>query len=206
MASNLVLIGAGAHLSVAAEVARLNRVAVAGVVDGAFRAGEERCGLKVLGDDSVVAKLIAEAVFHIAITQPAIRRKMREHVEHCGGQTISLIHPRAVVSEAATIADGCFIAVGAIVNPGASLSPGVVVNTGAQIDHDCTIGPDCHIAPGAVLTGNVTCGAATFIASGAIIAPNIRIGRGCVVAAGATVLEDVPDGARVFGTPARDKT
>jgi sugar O-acyltransferase (sialic acid O-acetyltransferase NeuD family) len=205
MTEELVFIGAGAHLSVAAEVARLNRMVIAGLLDREFRVGGERFGIKVLGDDSLIEQLAKKAVFHIAITEPAIRKKLRAQIESHGGQIVRLVHPRAVVSDDAELSDGCFVAAGAIVNPCAKLSAGIVVNTGAQIDHDCQIGPDCHIAPGAILAGNVTCGEATFIASGAIIAPNIRIGRGCVVGAGSVVLEDVPDGARVLGNPARAK-
>jgi sugar O-acyltransferase (sialic acid O-acetyltransferase NeuD family) len=204
MADELVFIGAGAHLPVAAEVARLNRFAVAGVIDGALPIGEMRGGTTVLGGDDLIEGLVTKAAFHVAITEPAIRRKLRMQIERHGGRTISLIHPRAIVSEAASLADGCFVAAGAIVNIGARLSAGVVINTGAQIDHDCQIEPDCHIAPGAILAGNVRCGEATFIASGAIIAPNISIGRGCVVGAGSVVLDNVPDGARVLGKPARD--
>jgi sugar O-acyltransferase (sialic acid O-acetyltransferase NeuD family) len=206
MDTALILIGAGAHLSVAVDVARLNDIAPAGVIDGALAAGSERCGIKVIGGDDRIAGLAAKgASFHIAITNPKVRRKLRDVIEGNGGSIVSLIHPRAIIASSATIGHGCFIAAGAIVNPQAALGMGVVLNTGAQVDHDCQVGADSHIAPGAILCGTVTCGERVFIASGAIIGPNVKIGLDVIVGAGSTVLDDVPDGMHVEGTPARAK-
>ncbi len=200
----IVFIGAGAHLAVVAEAARLCGHTVVGVLDAGKPVGSVAGTMMVLGSDDEIARLAApDLAFHIAITAPDVRERLREHVGECGGHLLTLTHPAAIVSPSAQIGVGCFVAAGAIVGTGVLLCANVVLNTGAQIDHDCRIGPDSHIAPGAVLAGGIVCGAGTFISSGAIVIPNVRIGHRCVVGAGATVLHDVPDGARVFGTPAR---
>jgi acetyltransferase-like isoleucine patch superfamily enzyme len=49
----------------------------------------------------------------------------------------------------------------------------------------------------------VTVGDGAHIGTGAVVLQGRTIGTGAVVAAGAVVLEDVPDGGRVAGVPAR---
>jgi sugar O-acyltransferase (sialic acid O-acetyltransferase NeuD family) len=202
----LVLIGAGGHMTVAAEVARLREIAVRGVLDAALAKSGERGGIDALGHDQQIEALAREGCeFHIAITAPGIRSRLRNELDRRGARAVSLVHPHAVISANAVIGAGCFIAAGAIVCAGAVLGPGVVVNTGAQIDHDSRIGADCHIAPGAILAGSVECGDRVFVAIGALVGPNLRIGDDSTVAAGATVLCDVAAGTTVYGTPARSK-
>ena len=91
MDSALILIGAGAHLSVAVEVARLNNRIPAGIVDSAsFKTGKI-LGIDVVGGDEQIERLIAEnADFHIAITKPAIRRKLRDHIQRMNGRLVTL--------------------------------------------------------------------------------------------------------------------
>lgn len=204
MRDSLVFVGGGAHLSVAVEAARLSGFKMRGVLDSALDTGSTRAGLPVLGGDEKIDALLAEGwQFHISVTEPATRAKLRAQLEKRQAALVTLIHPRASVSETAEIGAGCFLAAGAIVCPGAVLGRGVVLNTGAQVDHDCRIGDDCHIAPGAILAGTVTCGEQCFIASGAVVAPNITIGSRCIVGAGSVVLENIERGTKVIGKPAR---
>jgi maltose O-acetyltransferase len=51
----------------------------------------------------------------------------------------------------------------------------------------------------------VLIGRNVWIGGGAIILPGVRIGDDAVVGAGAVVTRDVPQGATVLGTPARQK-
>lgn len=202
--SPLVLIGAGGHLSVVAEVARLTGHEVRGAIDPAFAPGARPAGVEILGGEDQIAPLWRNGcAFHIALTDPHARHRLRTLLERCPVPCVVLVHPRAVVSAAARIGAGCFIAAGAIVGAGAVLEPGVVLNTGAQVDHDSRIGADSHLAPGAVVAGGVSCGERTFIALGAIVGPNLRIGSDCVIGAGSTVLNDIGDGTFAAGTPAR---
>lgn len=77
---------------------------------------------------------------------------------------------------------------------------GVHIAAGCIIDHQAV-----------VLTHDMTralyldtwIGEGTCIGPRAIILPGVTIGRNCVIAAGSVVNRDVPDGAKVIGSPAR---
>ena len=204
MGKKLIFIGGGAHLSVALEAAQLSNADPYGVLDNELKVGATRSGLRVLGGDAKIDELIAaNCDFHVSVTDPTVRARLRTQLEARKATLVTLIHPRASVSETAKLGTGCFIAAGAIICPSAALGSGVVLNTGAQIDHDCRIGNDCHIAPGAVLAGNVIVGDGCFISSGAILAPNIEVGAKSIVGAGSVVLKNIGPGEKVLGNPAR---
>ena len=114
-----------------------------------------------------------------------------------------LIHPHASISRYAAIGAGSLVVAGSVVTADASIGRGVILNTGCSVDHDCQIGDFVHISPGAHLAGGVCVGARSWIGIGAAVREGIRIGRDVMVAAGAAVVDDVEDGVRVGGVPAR---
>ncbi len=119
------------------------------------------------------------------------------------GQFTTLIHPKAIVSNTATIADNILISAGAIINAQSVIETGCIINTGAIIEHECTIKAFAHIAPGATLAGNVTVGKRSFIGVGAVVKQGVTIGDDVIVGAGAVVVKDVLDNQTVVGNPAK---
>lgn len=71
------------------------------------------------------------------------------------------------------------------------------------VGHDSIIGDCVHIAPRSVLAGHVRVGDRATINSGAMIARGVVIGADATVGIGSVVVTNVPDGATVFGNPAR---
>ncbi len=114
-----------------------------------------------------------------------------------------LAHPSSIVSPSAKLGVGTFLAAGVIVNADARMGSSVILNTGSSVDHDCILGDFVHVSPGAHLAGNVEIGAGSWIGIGAVVREGVRIGQNVVVGAGAAVVNDIEDGARVGGVPAK---
>jgi len=203
-ADDIVLIGGGGHAIVVAEAARRDGIGLAGLLDD-----DERCpqadgtnAVKRIGALRAFDVLAGRPV-HLAVGGIPLRRELIDLIEARGLEARSIIDPASTVMVSAARERGVFVAAGAIVQSRAAIGAWCIINTGAIIEHECMLEPNVHVAPGAVLAGRVFVGADTLIGVGARVLPGVSIGRGCVVGAGAVVTEDVADGARVVGVPAR---
>lgn len=115
----------------------------------------------------------------------------------------AIVHRTATVARSARLSEGVQVLAGVIVGADARLRRDALVNAGAILGHDTDVGEAAHVASGARLGGGVTVGDGAHVGTGAVVLQGRTIGTGAVVAAGAVVLEDVPDGGRVAGVPAR---
>jgi len=120
-----------------------------------------------------------------------------------GCTILTVVHPRAVVSERAQLGIGTQVLAGAVVGPDSQIGDGVIVNTRASVDHECRLGDGVHLAPGVTLCGLVEVGRLTFIGAGAVVLPRVRIGSGSVIGAGSLVTRDISDNIVAYGHPAR---
>lgn len=139
----------------------------------------------------------------VSIGSNAARGRIAARLRSQGFALARAIHPHAQLGRGASVGAGTVVMAGVVVNSDATLGENVIVNTGATVDHDCAVGHGAHIAPGAHLCGGVQVGTGSFIGAGAVIVPGVRVGSNVVVGAGSTVLEDVPDNAKMVGSPAR---
>lgn len=118
-----------------------------------------------------------------------------------GENLLTVIHPRSVVSEFASIGQGTFIAAQSTVNAFAEVGRFAILNTNSVVEHDCKVEEGAHIASGAVLAGNVRVGKRTFVGANAVIKEGITIGQEVTVGAGSVIIDDIPDGKTVVGNP-----
>ncbi len=203
----LLIVGAGGHGRVVADIAASDAgwTEIAFLDDG-IPASQRSGAWPVIGAFKQLASLTGE--FDACVAALGDARLRLEHLlqaKAAGFQIPTLVHPGAVVSRQARVAEGVVVCAGAVVNIGANIARGAIVNTGATVDHDCRLEEGVHVCPGAHLAGNVTIGARSWFGIGAVAKQGIRIGSDVTVGAGAVCLVDVADGAMVVGVPAREK-
>lgn len=146
--------------------------------------------------------------FVVAVADAKVRRRLVEKAEAHG------LEPASVISRTARLLGWQEIAAGAIICDFVTITDNVRIgrhfhaNLYAYIGHDCDLGEFVTLGPQAGVNGNSRIGSGTYLATGATmrhgtpVAPFI-VGANVVVGMGAVVTKPVPDGAVVYGNPAR---
>ena len=196
--SSIVLIGAGEHGKVVAEILEALQATILGFYD------DDPAKQKVW-DYPVRHRIDAfgpldNIGFVISLGNNAIRKKLDAAYKL---NYATAVHPMAFVSKRSKVGEGTVAMAGVCVNTGTVIGRHCILNTSCAIDHDCLLEDFVHISPGVALAGKVQVGEGTHIGIGASVIPGIRIGKGCIIGAGAAVIRDVPDGTTVVGVPGR---
>jgi sugar O-acyltransferase (sialic acid O-acetyltransferase NeuD family) len=193
----MLLYGAGGHAHVLISILNALNLPVVGIFD------DDTAKQTVSGIPVIVpyqADFRPDLPLLLAVGDNQIRHQLAQTIEHQAG---TIIHPSAIVDESVTVGEGSVIIHRAVVQANARIGRHVIVNTSASVDHDCVLEDFVQVAPNTTLCGNVHVGEGTLVAAGAVVVPGIRIGRWAVVGAGTVVTRPVPDGAIVWGNPAR---
>lgn len=209
MSKPLVIIGAGGHASVLAEILLTEGRSIIAVVspedinDNSPLAGMNR----LTTDEELLATYSPKQVELVngmgAIPGNDLHFRLFNYFSEHGYSFVSVISANATVSKYAQLADGVQVMAGAIVQANACIDMNCIINSGAIIEHDCSIGAHNHIAPSATLSGGVITEARVHIGTGANLIQSINIGKQAVVGAGCTVVRDVP--AKQVIVPARSR-
>ena len=198
MDKKLVIIGAGGHGRVIADIAK-----------------EKYSNIIFLDDDSSIdfisgpvsdyKKYINDCDFFVAIGDNSIRNRILDEIDNAGANVISLVSSSASLGSNVSIGKGTIVMNQAVVNNGSILGQGVIINTYASIDHDCNIGDYCHIAVSAHLAGTVKTGKKVFVGAGSTVINNINLCDDVIIGAGATVVKDINEKGTYIGVPAKKK-
>ena len=193
MNKGIILIGAGGHAKVIAEIIEETGATVHAVVES-DPAITSLMGYPVTRDIQVGYPTI------IAIGNNSIRKKIADQNNAEFGKAI---HPSANISKRSSINNGSVVMSGVSINSGTTIGKHCIINTNASVDHDCVISDFVHISPNAALAGNVTVGEGSHIGIGSSVIQGIHIGKWVTIGAGAVIIEDVPDYAVVVGVPGK---
>jgi sugar O-acyltransferase (sialic acid O-acetyltransferase NeuD family) len=210
MTTRIVIIGAGGHGLVAADILRAARAApgspafdvVAVLDDNPALAGTRILEIPVLGTTQRLPEIPHDAIF-VAVGDNARRERIAMELIRRGEQLFTARHPQAIVAADVDIGPGCMIAAGAVVAPGVVLGTGVILNTRCSVDHRTAIEPFAHVSAGATVGGDITIGARALIGIGSTVMSQLRIGADALVGAGAVVVRDIPGGVVAAGVPAK---
>lgn len=201
MKKQVVIIGAGGHGKVIADIVRSCGDQVLGFLDDDTQLPEQICGIPYLGP---VSRYTAypQAEFIIAIGSAAIRRRIARTLT--GVAWYTALHPTAVVSGLDTaVGEGTVIGPNAVVNAGASIGRHCIINSGAIVEHDNVIEDYVHISVGAKLGGTVQVGEAAWIGIGGTVSNNLSICPGALVGAGGVVVKNIEEPGTYVGVPVR---
>ena len=199
MNKKVVIIGAGGHGRVVADIAKACGDTVIGFLDDSNTANNK---VNIIGTSAdAVNYCDGETELFVAIGNCKVREKIMNSLS--GAKWYTAIHPSAVISPSAVIGEGTCVMPNAVVNNGAVVGKGVIINTCASVDHDDIIGDYVHIACGARLAGTVTVGNCTWIGIGSTISNNVSVCSNLMIGAGAVVVKDITEEGTYVGVPAK---
>lgn len=201
---SLAVLGAGGHAKVVADAALCSGWQNIVLFDDRWPNIDRVGAWKVNGTtQSFLAQASEFDSLIVAIGDNSIRMEKMTHFLNEKIPLATIIHPSAIISPSATIAEGSVVFARAVLNPDCTIGAGTIINTGAIIEHDCTIGHGVHISPGANLAGNVSVGNLSWVGIGSCVRQCIKIGSKVMVGAGSVVVNDLPDNCTAFGVPAK---
>ncbi len=200
----LAIFGASGHGKVVGDTALQCGWSEIAFFDDAWPKLQTNGRWSVLGDTASLRKRAREfSGVVVAIGNNRIRLNKSLHLREAGLALITLIHPRACVSEDVAIDLGSVVFAGAVVQTGTSIGLAGIVNTVATVDHDCSLTAGVHVCPGAHLAGGVAVGECSWIGIGATVNQCMTIGADVTVGAKSAVIADIPDKVTVVGVPAQ---
>lgn len=145
----LIILGAGGHGKVVADLARQT-----GQYEKIFFLDDNSQDAEVLGKCSQYLEFqSADTEMYPAFGNNTVRIQWENKLLEAGIRLAKIIHPLAYVSPLAEVASGCVVMPYAVVNTGTKIRKACIINIGAMVDHDCILEEGCHLAPGAIVKG-----------------------------------------------------
>jgi sugar O-acyltransferase (sialic acid O-acetyltransferase NeuD family) len=139
----------------------------------------------------------------LAIGVPYTRRRIAESLVSRGGRFLTLVHPKAVVADNATLGEGCVVCPYAVVSDSARVGTCVLMNYHTSLGHDAYAGHYSVLSPYSTLGGGARIEDEGFLGLHASVGPGITLGARSKVSANSCVLSCTPADSLVFGVPGR---
>lgn len=159
----LLIIGAGGHGHVCAEVAQACGYDKIDFLD-------DNPGEGVVGSiEGLELWLDQYDEYFVGIGSNEFRRHLIGRLEKNGVRIATLIHPSAYISPRAKIGAGTIIAPKAAVNTNSVIGKACILSIGAIVDHDANIGDFAHINAGAICKGGSVVEAGKKLEAGEVV-------------------------------------
>lgn len=165
---NLVIIGAGGHGQVVADIAAQTKK----YDDIIFLDDNASCAVGLCAD--FVKYINKDTEFYVAFGNNVNRLTWLDKLSAAAAILAVIVHPTAYVSPRATLRGGTSVLPGAIVNTDVVVGKGCIINIGAIVDHRTVLGDGVHVAPGAIVKGENIIATCTKIESGEVIEARSR--------------------------------
>ena len=205
MHNKLVIIGAGGHGKVVADIAlKIQKYEEIVFLDDNQNA-TECLGFPIVGTSVEAEQYIDRADFFVAIGKANHRKAIMDRLEKAGAVFATLIHPNASIGKQVSIGCGTVVMAGAVINSDTLIGKGCIINTCASVDHDCRVGDYVHVSVDTHLCGTVNIGDLTLIGAGATVQNNVTICAGCIISTGAVVIRNIEEKGIYMGVPAKKR-
>ena len=206
MRKKVVIIGAGGHAKVIADIIEKSGDEIVGFLDD-----NKEIGTTIINEYKVIGDLNNR--FTMAVTKENLEfiiaigdNKKREEISHSPNlKFYTAIHPSAQIGLDVRIEEGTVVMANVCINSSARIGKHCIINTGAIIEHDNIIEDFVHISPNTSLGGTVKIGESTHVGIGSIVKNNITICKNCTIGAGAVVVKNILEEGTYVGVPARER-
>lgn len=198
----LIIVGAGGYAKSVLDSLDTSLYDFKGFIDER-QDKNEHLGYQVLAHSLSELSDCSAYSYFVAIGNNTKRCDWYNQIKALGCEIINVVDPTALVSEYATLGEGCFVGKLAIINAGATIGNDTVVNTTALVEHGCKVGNHVNLSTKSIINGDVVVGDGSFIGSASTSIGQVTIGSWSIIGAGAVVTRDVPDGVTAVGIPAR---
>lgn len=206
MHKKVIIIGAGGHAKVIADIIEKSGDQIVGFLDDKIEKNTIIVkGYKVIGDLNNRFPLSIANKDYEFITAIGDNKKRKEISTSPNLKFYTAIHPSAQIGLDVKIEEGTAIMANVCINSSARIGKHCIINTGAIIEHDNIIENFVHISPNATLGGTVKVGENTHIGIGSVVKNNITICQNCTVGAGAVVVKNIEKEGTYIGVPARKR-
>lgn len=198
MNKKVVIIGAGGHGKIVADIVLASGDSVLGFLDD--KASGKIMGFDVLGKTDTF-KNYPDAYFIIAVGNNKARKNISETIK--GAKIYTAVHPSASISRFAEVGEGSVICAGSVIAPEAKIGVHCIINHGVDVDHECIIGSFTHVSPNACICGQCKVGEFSHIGAGVSVKNNVEIGSYVILGAGAAVVKNIDVSGTYAGVPAK---
>lgn len=198
--NDLIIIGAGGHAKVVADIAIKNGYNLLGFLDDSPKS-ETVVGYPVLGPIKDCHKYAQTASFAIGIGNGDVRERIS--AEYSFLSYPALIHPSSQIGLDVSIGEGTVVMAGTVISSSVNIGKFCIVNSCAVVEHDSSLGNYTHAAPRSTICGTVKVGENVWLGAGCTVNNNVIVCDDVFIGSGAVVIKNIVEKGLYVGVPAK---